>query len=62
MVGMAVEQFRRVEQADLLRDKRERDLRFYVVGLSGEDLNEYVRLTEEVRHEFEAKRQKEGLP
>lgn len=53
---MAVEAFRDVERVQLLLDKKEKVLQEIMSRGLGEHLPEYVRLTEEIRHEYEAKR------
>jgi hypothetical protein len=64
-IERAVEQFRLVEQAQLLHDRRKAALERMVLSLaiegSPEDEAEYFRLTEKVTKDYEEKRKKYGL-
>ncbi len=53
----AVTCFRDVEKVELLVDKKRHQLTLAVSMLSDSDKEEYVRLTEQVRAEYEGKRE-----
>lgn len=60
-VDLAVTAFRDAEKARLLLDKKERDLREAVVGMTAEEKADYVEMTESILREYEEKREKAGL-
>lgn len=60
-VEVALQAFRDAERVRLLLDKKERDLRLSLYGMSQEEITLYLVETEKVLREYEAKREKEVL-
>jgi len=58
---IAVAAFRGLERVELLLDKKRRELRDAVGSVPRARMTEYIEMTEHIRLEYEAKREREGL-